>query len=72
MSLSDVSVSMAGIKLIWEAGQVEKETDQEISDGKNLVRMRSILSLKKSRNVWPGMVHLGTHGSERVIGEELC
>ena len=43
---------MAGIKLAIFGGGVGGERNgSEKSDGKNLVRMRSILSLKKSRNV---------------------
>ena len=43
---------MAGIKLISLGGGAGgKRNGSGESDGKNLVRMRSILSLKKSRNV---------------------
>ena len=43
---------------------MEKETDQENQIGKNLVRMRSILSLKKSRNVLARDDASGDSGSE--------
>ena len=49
---------------LWEAGQVEKETDQGNEMVKNLVRMRSILSLKKSMNVLAREDVSGDSGSE--------
>ena len=65
---------MAGIKLISLGGGAGgKRNGSGESDGKNLVRMRSILSLKKSRNV---LARDGASGTLEVslkgFGEELC
>ena len=65
---------MAGIKLISLGGGAGgKRNGSGESDGKNLVRMRSILSLKKSRNVLARMMHLGTlEVSLKGYDEGLC
>ena len=56
---------MAGIKLISLGGGAGgKRNGSGESDGKNLVRMRSILSLKKSRNVLARDDASGDSGSE--------
>ena len=60
-----ISVSVAGIKLISLGGGAGgKRNGSGESDGKNLVRMRSILSLKKSRNVLARDGASGDSGSE--------
>ena len=56
---------VAGIKLIsFGGGAGGKRNGSEESDGVNLVRMRSILSLKKSRNVLARDNAYGDSGSE--------
>ena len=60
-----ISVRMAGIKfIIFEGGAGGKRNGSGEWDGKNLVRMRSILSLKKSRNVLAREDASGDSGSE--------
>ena len=60
-----ISVRVAGIKLISLGGGAGgKRNGSGESDGKNLVRMRSILSLKKSRNVLARDDASGDSGSE--------
>ena len=65
---------MAGIKLISLGGGADgKRNGSGESDGKNLMRIRSILSLKKSRNVLARMMHLGTlEVNLKGFYEELC
>ena len=49
------------MKLIsFGGGAGGKRNGSEESDGENLVRMRSILSLKNQGMCWQGMMHLGT------------
>ena len=56
---------VAGIKLvIFGGGAGGERNGSGESDGKNLVRMRSILSLKKSRNVLARDDVSGDSGSE--------
>ena len=52
---------------------MEERNGSGESDGKNLVRMHSILSLKKSRNVLARDDASGTlEVSLKDFGEELC
>ena len=60
-----ISVWVAGMKLISFGGEAGgKRNGSGESDGKNLVRMRLILSLKKSRNVLARDDASGDPGSE--------
>ena len=62
------------MKLIsFGGGAGGKRNGSGESDGENLVRMRSILSLKNQGMCWQGMMHLGTlEVSLKDFDEELC